>query len=140
MPRVTALVLWLSLFGGLAWAQSKSFGDYEVHHAAFRADELTAQVAAQYGITRSRKHAVVLVNVQKNGKPASARVTGKLRSLPGRQQELVFLAARQQDSIDYLAEVPIDHAALAIFDLEVLPPDQRTPLRLQFQKTFYTDK
>lgn len=128
------------MLNGTAWAQSETFGDYEVHYAAFRSDELTAEIAAKYGIRRNRKSAVVLVNVQKNGKAASARVTGKLRSLPGRQQELVFLEARQQESIDYLAEVPIDHAALAIFDLEVLPPDVRTPRRLQFRKTFYTDQ
>lgn len=100
MPPLRLLLAALTLTVGLAWAQSKSFGDYEVHHAAFRADALTEEIAAKYGIRRSRTHAVVLVNVQRNGKPASAQVTGKLRSLPTRQQELVFLEARQQDSID----------------------------------------
>ncbi len=136
--RLAALVFCLAAATAQA-EQSETFGDYVVYYAAIRSDELTPEIARTYRITRNRERAVILVNVQKHQTAVSARVTGRLRSLSGREQALVFREVREQNTIDYLAEVGIAHQALAIFDLEVLPPGQHTPFRLQFRNTFYTD-
>ncbi len=140
MPRLIALLL-ATLFLGdaLADSGSKSFGDYTVYYASMRSDDLTPEIARTYGITRGRERAVLLINVQKSGAMSAASVSGRARNLLGHARPLAFREVREQNSVDYLAELPVRSGELLIFDIAVQPPSTTTPLQLQFRQTFYTD-
>ena len=137
MPRLIALWLCALLAGGaLAEDGSQNFGDYAVNYAAMPTEELTPEIAASYGITRGRGRALVLINLQKQGAMAAAKVTGRARNLVTPEQTLVFREVRQQNAVDYLAELPVLNGALVIFEVEIQAADASAPMQLQFRRKF----
>jgi hypothetical protein len=62
-----------------ATENSKDFGDYELHFNAINTDQLTADIARQYDIVRSKGRALLNVNIRrKNPDATTSAVTGKV--------------------------------------------------------------
>ena len=107
--------------------QSRTVGEHTIHYNAFASDFLSADVARQFGVTRSRSRALVNVSVTAtgaNGLPEGKEsvVTGTVRNLAGQTQDIQFKPAREGRAIYYLGEFRIAGEDTYRIELLVTPP------------------
>lgn len=135
----------LALTGNSAIAESaKEFGDYVVHFNAFRSDTLSADIAKKYDLTRRNNRAIINIAVLKKvmattGKPTAAKVSGHVSNLTGQMKNLGFREIREGNAIYYLAETKFTDGEFLKFELKIIPEGQTQPMRLKFDKRFFTN-
>ena len=140
----SGIVLLLLSFGTGAVAESsKEFGDYVVHYNAFRSDTLTPDIAKNYNLTRRNNRLIVNIAILKKvmnttGQPVSSTVTGHASNLTGQLKTLEFREIREGNAIYYLAESKFSDGEFLKFELKIQPEGEETPVRLKFDKRFFT--
>jgi hypothetical protein len=138
----------LLLSSGLAHAEQmlESQG-YQLHYMAMVSSDLDPDVAAAYGITRSRKQGVLMLNLQDKKTPfksAPSLTNGRIRNLIGQERLKTLREVREQDAIYWVADFAFSHLETMRFDFEVQPLDAQgekttaQPLLLKFNQQFYT--
>jgi hypothetical protein len=145
MRTLMRLLLPLLLsFAPLAGAEnSTQAGGYVVHHNAFAADFLTPEVAARYGIQRSRNRGLLNVSVIKEvagttGQPVTATVRVEANNLAGLVKTLEMREIREQDAIYYIGDFPVIDGEIVNFKLEVTPAGESRPIGAKLTQDFYT--
>ena len=122
-----------------------NFDEYVVYYNAFTADNLPAEMAKNYAITRSKSRAVLNISVQKKavpGKmavPVNAQVKVTLKNFVGQQKELTLRQIKEGDAIYYISEFRVSHKELITFTIEALPEGTDKPLEFSFKQQFYTN-
>lgn len=119
-------------------------GSTLVHYAAMSTQDLSPEMARQYGIRQSSKRGMLLLNLQREtapGKtvPLRGTATGTARNLMGDQQTLTLRPASADSTQDLIAEFDIAHLEFLTFDIDVRPQDSTRPLKVKFQQQFFTD-
>lgn len=137
----------LSIASTIAMAEQKLvYGDYEVHYIGLSSDFLTAEVAKQYDIPRSRALGFLNISVLKHSKdtviPTStnATITGSIRNLIGQSRELEFRRIQEGKAVYYISTFRFDDGDMYNFDLDVTPSN--APQRhfdVKFSQRFYED-
>lgn len=139
------LALNLLLLSGMALAQQPvRDGDIVVHYAAMSTQDLSPTMARQYGIRQNNKRAMLLINLQRQtapGKTTPVRGTanGTARNLIGDQQTLTLRPASDGSTQDLIAEFDIEHLEFLTFDVDVKPEGAKHPLKVKFQRQFFSD-
>lgn len=128
-----------------ATESSKQFGDYELHFNALTTDQLSANIASEYDIVRSKNRVLLNISVtrsQEIGLPTAVAgtVTALARNLTGQLRRLDVREIREGDAIYYIAETPIVNAETLIFTVEATPESEPAPLSVSFRKQFYVDE
>ncbi|MBD8513011.1 DUF4426 domain-containing protein [Photobacterium sp. WH77] len=121
--------------------QLKNIGELEVHYSTFPSTFLTADIAKNYRIQRSRYSALINVTVldtSTEGKPAvAAQVKGTARNLVGNEKNLTFREVREGDAIYYIAE--LSHANEERFRFNIDVSRQSTSGNIQFEQTYFAE-
>lgn len=117
--------------------QKQMLGTYEGHYSLVPTTFLTADVAADYGIIRSRDRALLNVSVidPRTG-PVSADVSGTVRDLLGSARSLAFEEVKEGPAVYYLATVRHDDEDVLRFAIDIRTPDGASH-RLAFQQKVY---
>lgn len=127
------------LIGSPAYADSQSFGEYQLHYNALPSSLLPETVARENGILRSRARGVLLLSVQRQGEavPASVRIT----ATDSDQQPVAVELRRIRSgaSISYLGSFPIRDGQQIRFRLEVVPEGSSETLYAGFTRQFFVD-
>lgn len=127
-------------FAALA-QNSVHVGDLTVHYNALPTSDLSADVAKQYGITRSSGRALLNVAVRK-GEPGAdqgvpAKISAAATNLNGQRQELNMREVREGDAIYYLGEARVADKDTLSFEIEVRTQGNDSPVRASFQQAFF---
>ena len=125
-------------------ANSKDFGDYVLHFNALTTDSITAEVARQYGITRSSNRALLNVSiVRKQGagadRPVAGSVTARAVNLTGQLKNLELRQVVDGDAVYYIGEVPVAYRETLIFDISATPINESSRFDARFQQQFFID-
>jgi hypothetical protein len=116
-------------------------GDIVVHFNAMPSTQLTADVARQYGITRSSTRALVNISVREGAPGADRALRASVRlvatNLNGQRQDLRAREVREGDAVYYLAEAKIMGQDTLDFELEVTPEGATAPIRASFRQEFF---
>lgn len=120
-------------------ANEQTVGDVTIHYSAFNSALISAEVAAQYGITRSAKTGVLNISVLKNNKSVFANVFGHGKNLLGQLKELGFKEIKEDQAIYYIATFNFANAEKLIFDLQIQAEKAGKLLPLKFKQTLYID-
>ena len=128
-----------------ATESAKDFDEYVVYFNALTTDQLNADVAADYGIVRSKNSVllnIVMEHSPEFGTPNVVRGTVKAsaRNLTGQVRNLSVAPIEEGESIYYIAETSIVNGESLIFTIEATPEGTSTPLVVKFQKQFFVDK
>jgi hypothetical protein len=128
-----------------ATESSKDFGSYVVHFNAINTDKLTAEVARQYGIVRSKTGALLTVNLHRKNAdgtttPITGTVTASAANLNGQFKTMTLRELREADAIYYLGELQITDGEALTYTVEAIPTGGTEPLTVKFMKTFYVDE
>ena len=117
----------------------KTLGNWDVHYIAFPSTFLTADVASEYGIDRSKYLGIINISVLDSDtlKAQSVKMTVTARNLLGNIRELDVREIREQDAIYYIAEVP--HRNEETYRITATLSSGNQTQELKFQQKFYVD-
>lgn len=123
---------------------SKDFGDYVLHFNALTTDQLTPEVAQQYGIVRSKNRAMLNVSVIKKAKGSvgtsvPARVQASASNLTGQLKNLKIREVKSGDAVYYIGDVDIVDRETLVFDVEATPVDGNGSFSVRFTRQFFSD-
>jgi len=120
----------------------KEFGNYTVHVNALTTDQLPADVARSYTITRSKNRAMLNVVVMKTTdgvkKPTTATVTTLTRNLANQVKDMKMREIIEQDAVYYIGDIPVDNEESLIFNIDVTPAGETMRLSMSYSKQFFT--
>lgn len=125
---------------------SRDFGDYVVHFNALTTDQLTPNVAQQYGIVRSQNRAMLNVSIlrkedQGMGTPVSGSVSASAINLTGQLKSIPLREIREGDgaAIYFIGEIGIANGETLIFTVDVTPINEASRFTVRFQKQFFVN-
>lgn len=138
----------LLLGAALLWSTATSAeqfvdaGDYRVHYSAINTTQLQPETARQFGVTRSRNEALLVLNAQQRNDsgaylPVSATAQGQSRSLIGHVDKLKLRPIREGQVHYVVANFPILDGEFLTLDLKVLPAGASAPIAVKFSQQFY---
>ena len=147
MSRISAVFLTVLLMtAGLAVnaEQSKTFGDYTIHYAAFTTDLLSPEVARLYKIRRSKNRAIINISVLKKvlgttGQPVKAQVQASATNLNRQLKNLNTRELSSNGAIYYIAETSVNNEETLNFDLNIVPEGETVALSFSFRQQFFTE-
>lgn len=127
-----------------ATESSKEFGEYVLHFNALTTDQLSAAIASEYDIVRSKNRVLLNISItreQEFGLPVAiaGEVTALARNLTGQLRRLDVREIREGDAIYYIAETPIVNAESLIFTVEAQAETEAEPFSVTFRKQFFVD-
>jgi hypothetical protein len=145
--RRSHFLMFSSLLSGLLFAlpvlaeNSVRSGELVVHYNAVPTTSLTADVARQYGITRSANRALVNVSVRRGAPGADQAVPATVRvaatNLNGQRSDLRVREVREGEAIYYLAEARFQGQETLNFEVEVSAEGATAPVRASFRQEFF---
>jgi hypothetical protein len=145
--RRSHFLMFSTLLSGLLFAlpvlaeNSVRSGELVVHYNAVPTTSLTADVARQYGITRSANRALVNVSVRRGAPGADQAVPATVRvaatNLNGQRSDLRVREVREGEAIYYLAEARFQGQETLNFEVEVSAEGATAPVRASFRQEFF---
>lgn len=140
---VSQIVMLSLLFcAALASASSENqhtVGDVTIHYNAFGSSTIPSEVAAAYGLTRSKRTGLVNISVVKNGQSVTANIFGHGKNLLGQLKELSFKEIIEENSIYYIATFNYSNEEQVMFDLQVQAEKTGQLIPLAFKQQFFVD-
>ena len=139
---ITLFALTLS---GLASAEQKiETGEFIVHYSALSTENVPAQVASSYGITRSKNQGMVNVTVLRKSEDGmheavEANVTAGARNLSGQRRSIDFKLVTEQDARYYIGTFRVANEEHLTFTVAVELPGDAEPLEFTFSQKFYAE-
>jgi hypothetical protein len=128
-----------------ATESSKDFGEYVVYFNALNTDQLTPDIAREYGIVRSKSRAMLNVSIhRKNGNGSTEAVTGTVTAsatnLNGQFKSMTLREVREEAAIYYIGELAITDGEVLIYTVNATPAEGQSPFTLRFQKQFFVEE
>ena len=117
-------------------------GEYELHYNAVRSDQLSADIARNYGVTRSKNRVLLNISVLHKtdaGKAVDADVTANSRNLAGQGQGISLRRIGEGNAIYYLGEVVFSGTQTLIFDIAATPAGSTIPIKASLTREFSTE-
>ncbi|MCC5856550.1 MAG: DUF4426 domain-containing protein [Ectothiorhodospiraceae bacterium] len=114
-----------------------SYGEYSIHYATRPTAELQPELAQNYGITRSRTLAMIIVSVRRDGEPVAARVHGAAFTDAGEQRDIRFRRVEVAGTVNQMGTFSVDHLESLHFQLEVIPETGQRGYPVRFRETFF---
>lgn len=123
----------------------KDFGDYVIYVNALLTDQLTPDIAREYGIVRSKSRAMLTISVHKKQPEAlPMAVTGDLHvtavNLTGQIKNVLMRDIVEEDAIYYIGELEVNDGETLIYTVDVTPAGAEEGLSLRYQKQFFVDE
>jgi hypothetical protein len=124
---------------------SKDFGEYVVYFNALNTDQLSPDIAREYGIVRSKSRALLNVSIHRkvtNG--MSEAVTGAVSAsainLNGQLKTMTLREVREENAIYYIGELAITDGEVLIYTIDATPSNDPSRFTVRFKKQFFVDE
>ena len=119
--------------------QKQQLGEWDVHYMVVSTPFLTPEVAASYGIVRSKFNALVNISVLDavTGTAQRVSVSGTAKNLIGTTKTLTFKKVEEGDAIYYLAVLPFRDRENYRFSIDVQRGN--TMQTLNFKQEMFVD-
>ncbi len=124
--------------------RSQDLGDYIVYYNALPTEILQANIAQQYGISRSKFRGFITISVQKkttgnSGKPVNAEINISASNLTGQSKTLTLRRVKEGPSIYYIDDFRIANMETLNFKLQIEPENSHKNLTVNFSQQFFTN-
>lgn len=127
---------------------SRDFGDYVIHFNALGTDQLTPQIAQQYGIVRSRNRALLNVSILKKaegsmGIPVTGSVSASAINLAGQLKNITLREIKEGGdeggAVYYIGETTISDGETLIFTVDATPINEASRFTVRFMQQFFVN-
>ncbi len=121
----------------------RDFGDYVVYVNALVTNQLTPEIASEYGIVRSNNRALLTVSVHRKGADSAvnavrADVSSRAVNLTGQERNVLLREVTEEDAVYYIGEVDVNEQETLIYSIDATPADdEERSLSLRYQKQFF---
>ena len=147
MSRLARLALCALLLACACAAHAEqfaTFGEYEVHYNAFRADFLPADVATQHGLTNSRDRGLLNITVLRRTEsggtaPSEAALAVTATSRRVGPQLVRMRPVLEDGTLNYLGEFRLQGEDTYRFEIEITPAGTARAHRVVFSQTLLED-
>jgi Domain of unknown function (DUF4426) len=128
-----------------ATESSKDFGDYVVYFNAINTDQLSPDIARQYGIVRSKSQAMLNVSIHRkleNGQTeaVTGAVSASAVNLNGQLKTMTLREIREDKAIYYIGELAVTDGEVLIYTIDVTPGNDPSRFTLRFKKQFFVEQ
>ncbi|WP_417531530.1 DUF4426 domain-containing protein [Marinobacter lipolyticus] len=125
-------------------ADSKDFGEYQVHYSVFPSTFLDPEVAKANNLTRSRGIGIVNIAIMREGEngsltPVSGQVEGKALNDIQQPKFLAFRRIQEGESVYFIAEYQYRDAELMTFQITARPTGAGKDLPIRFAHTLFNN-
>ncbi|HEB85796.1 MAG TPA: DUF4426 domain-containing protein [Gammaproteobacteria bacterium] len=123
---------------------SQDLGDYVVHYNALPTEVLQADIARQYGITRSKFRGFITVSIIKKtasatGKPVKAKISVSARNLNDQNKMLSLRQIEEGSAIYYVDDFRVANLETLNFKLTIRPENSHKNFTVNFRQQFFTN-
>lgn len=122
----------------------RDFGDYVVHFNAISTNQLTPDIARQYGIVRSDSRAMLNVSIIRKeagtiGRAVPGSVAASAVNLTGQHKNLTLREINEGDAVYYIGELPVANEETLVFSIDVTPMNESSRFSVRYMKQFYVN-
>jgi hypothetical protein len=128
-----------------ATESSKDFGEYVLYFNAVLTDQLTQDIAGEYGIVRSKSRALLNVSIhRKRDNGQTEAVTGAVSAsainLNGQLKTMTLREIREESAIYYIGELAITDGEILIYTIDATPSNEPSRFTVRFKKQFFVEE
>jgi hypothetical protein len=128
-----------------ATESSKDFGEYVLYFNAINTDQLTPDIAREYGIVRSKSRAMLNVSIhRKRDNGMTEAVTGAVSAsainLNGQLKTMTLREIREDLAIYYIGELAITDGEVLIYTIDATPSNDPSRFTVRFKKQFFVEE
>jgi hypothetical protein len=128
-----------------ATESTKDFGEYVLYFNALNTDQLSPDIAREYGIVRSKSRAMLNVSIhRKLGNGQSEAVTGAVSAsainLNGQLKTMTLREIREEAAIYYIGELAITDGEVLIYTIDATPSNDASRFTVRFKKQFFVEE
>lgn len=136
------IILLALLFPNLAAAeQAVRSGEWVLHYMTLNTTELTPEVAKSYGVKRSKRRGLLMLNLQRDGGSVESvdhRAEGTIRNLVGQTKIEEQRRVQTSDAIYTLVTFSYTHLETLRFDYQIQPSGSSDQIGLKFHQQMFT--
>lgn len=139
--RILRLLVLIALCATGAYAQqSEMFGPFELHYSVVNTTFLEPEVAANYGITRGKKRAILNLAVREH---VAGGTEARTMLIKGRTWDLIqnqfmeFQEVREGQAIYYIAEFKFINEEWRFFEVDFRPEGADETYTFKFKHQLY---
>lgn len=123
----------------------KDFGEYVLFFNALNTDQLTPEIAREYGIVRSKSRAMLNVSIHRKldgGKTEAVTglVSASAINLNGQLMTMTLREIREDTAIYYVGELAITNGEVLIYTIDATPVDESSVFTVRFKKQFFVEE
>jgi hypothetical protein len=123
----------------------KDFGEYVVYFNALNTDQLSPDIAREYGIVRSKSRALLNVSIhRKRDNGQTEAVTGAVSAsainLNGQLKTMTLREVREEAAIYYIGELAITDGEILIYTVDATPSNEPSRFTVRFKKQFFVEE
>jgi hypothetical protein len=128
-----------------ATESSKDFGEYVLYFNALNTDQLSPEIAREYGIVRSKSRAMLNVSMRRKLENGSTEaVTGAVSAsainLNGQLMTMTLREIREETAIYYVGELGITNGEVLIYTVDATPSNEASRFTVRFKKQFFIEQ
>ncbi len=128
-----------------ATESTKDFGEYVLYFNALNTDQLSSDIAREYGIVRAKSRALLNVSIHRklaNGQTEAmtGSVSASAINLNGQLKTMTLREIREDTAIYYIGELGITDGEVLIYTIDATPTiDPSRGFTVRFKKQFFVE-
>jgi len=128
-----------------ATESAKDFGDYVLYFNALITDQLTPDIAREYGIVRSKNRAMLNVSIHRklaDGRTEAVMgaVSASAINLNGQLETMTLRMIQEETAIYYVGELAISDGEVLIYTVDATPSNEASRFTVRFKKQFFIEQ
>jgi hypothetical protein len=128
-----------------ATESAKDFGDYVLYFNAINTDQLSPDIAREYGIVRSKSRAMLNVSIHHKlpdgrAEAVTGAVSASATNLNGQFKTMTLREVREEDAIYYIGELAITDGEVLIYTIDATPINDPSRFTVRFKKQFFIEE
>ena len=125
-----------------ATESSKDFGDYVVYFNALSTDQLTPDIAREYGIVRSKSRAMLNVSIHRKlpsglTEAVTGTVSASATNLNAQLETMTLREIREDTAVYYVGELGVMNGEVLIYTINATPAGSTDSFTVRFKKQFF---
>lgn len=123
----------------------KDFGEYVLYFNALITDQLTPDIAREYGIVRSKSRAMLNVSIHRklaDGRTEAVMgaVSASAINLNGQLETMTLRMIQEETAIYYVGELGISNGEVLIYRVDATPSNEASRFTVRFKKQFFVEQ
>lgn len=128
-----------------ATESTKDFGEYVLFFNALNTDQLSPEIAREYGIVRSKSRALLNVSIHRKleggrTEAVTGAVSASAINLNGQLMTMTLREIREDTAIYYIGELAVTDGEVLIYTIDVTPANDPSRFTVRFKKQFFVEE